>query len=56
MVALYIVSVEEAAGKTAICAGLGRYLQGDGKKVGYLKPSASEKSAADSDITFMKQI
>jgi BioD-like phosphotransacetylase family protein len=53
---LYVVSAEEAAGKTAICAGLGRYLQSDGKKVGYLKPSASEKGDADSDIAFMKQV
>ena len=53
---LYVVSAEEAAGKTAICAGLGKYLQNNGKKVGYLKPSASEKSDADSDITFIKQI
>ena len=56
MVALYVVSVEEAVGKTTICAGLGRSLQSDGKKVGYLKPSSSEKSGTDSDITFMKQI
>ncbi len=56
MVALYVVSAEEAAGKTAVCAGLGKYLQGDGKKVGFLKPLIAEKSSADGDVTFMKQV
>ncbi len=56
MVALYVVSVERAAGKTAICAGLGRYLLGEGKKVGYLKPTASEESGAEGDVAFMKQV
>lgn len=49
---LYVVSVEEGAGKTAICAGLGKSLQSDGKKVGYLRPP--EESGADGDIAFMK--
>jgi BioD-like phosphotransacetylase family protein len=53
---LYIVSAEEAAGKTAICAGLGRYLLGNGKKVGFLKPLIAEKSGADGDASFMKQV
>ena len=52
---LFIVSVEEAAGKTAVCAGLAINFLNDGKKVGYLKPQASEKSDSDSDIAFMKQ-
>ena len=30
MVALYVVSSERAAGKTAICAGVGKYLLDDG--------------------------
>ena len=51
---LYIVSVEEAAGKTAVCAGLGLNLQNQGKKVGYLKPLAAGDSAGD--IVFMKQV
>ena len=54
MAVLYIVSVEEGAGKTALCAGLGKALVTEGKTVGYLKPS--EESGADGDITFMKQI
>lgn len=56
MVVLYVVSAEEVAGKTAVCAGLGKYLQGDGKKVGFLKPLIAEKSGADGDVTFMKQV
>ncbi len=56
MVALYVVSSEEAAGKTAICAGLGRYLLGNGKKVSFLKPLAAEKSGDDGDAVFMKQV
>lgn len=56
MTVLYVVSAEEAAGKTAICAGLGKFLQDNGKKVGYLKPLAVEKSDADGDIAFMKQV
>ena len=55
MVALYVVSAEEAAGKTAVCAGLSRYLLGEGKKVGYLKPAVSE-GGADGDAAFMKQV
>ncbi|MFH1646420.1 MAG: DRTGG domain-containing protein [Chloroflexota bacterium] len=50
---LYVVSVEEAAGKTALCSGLGRALMNDGKKVGYLRPP--EETGADGDIAFMKQ-
>ena len=53
---LYVVSAEEAAGKTAICAGLGKYFMSDGKKVGYLKPSAAEKGGSDGDVAFMKQV
>lgn len=53
---IYIVSVEEAAGKTAICAGLARNLISNGKKVGYLKPQVAEKDGSDSDILFMKQV
>ncbi len=53
---IYIVSAEEGAGKTAVCAGLAMYFSKDGRKVGYLKPQASEKDGSDSDIAFMKQI
>jgi len=53
---LYIVSAEEAAGKTAICAGLAINLLNAGKKVGYLKPQAAEKGQADGDIIFMRKV
>ncbi len=52
---LYIVSAEEAAGKTAICAGIAINLVNAGKKVGYLKPQASDKGVADGDISFMRK-
>jgi BioD-like phosphotransacetylase family protein len=51
---LYIVSAEEAAGKTAVCAGLAINFLNQGKNVGYLKPQAAGKSS-DGDIAFMKQ-
>jgi BioD-like phosphotransacetylase family protein len=50
--AVYLVSTEPAVGKTAICAGLGKYLIGEGKKVGYLKPLTSGEN--DTDVTFMR--
>jgi BioD-like phosphotransacetylase family protein len=59
LVALYITSPSAGAGKTALCAGLGRHLLGDGKKVGFFKPLVAEiksPQAADSDTQFMKQV
>jgi BioD-like phosphotransacetylase family protein len=56
LVALYVVSTEEAAGKTAICAGLGKFLQDSGKKVGFLKPLSAGKSGDDGDAAFMKKV
>lgn len=56
MTVLYVVSAEGTAGKTAICAGLGKFLQDSGKKVGYLKPLAVEKNGSDGDVDFMKQV
>jgi len=50
--ALFIVSAEEAAGKTALCAGLAINFSNDGRKVGYLKQPAD----ADGDIHFMKRV
>jgi BioD-like phosphotransacetylase family protein len=55
LVALYVVFAEEGAGKTAICAGLGKFLQGNGKKVGFLRLIA-EEGGADGDAAFMKQV
>lgn len=59
MVALYVTSPYAGAGKTAVCAGLGRHLLSDGKKVGFFKPIIAEiksPEAVDSDAEFMKQV
>jgi BioD-like phosphotransacetylase family protein len=57
LVALYLISSEEAAGKTTIAAGVGKRLLSDGKKVGFLKPiMADKKPDSDSDAAFMKQV
>ena len=60
MVTLYVISSEKA-GKTAICAGVGKQLLRDGKKVGFFKPiiADSEKVSmedANSDAEFIKHI
>ena len=57
MVALFVVSADAADGKTAVCAGLGKYLLGEGKKVSFLKPVvAGKRTDTDSDGAFMKQV
>jgi len=53
LVALYVVSAEGAAGKTAICAGLGNHFQKTGQKVGFLK--TARNGAQDGDAAFMKR-
>ncbi len=58
MVCLYVTSVEEGAGRTTICAGLGRHLLESGQKVGFFKPIIGEqpsKKAIDPDALFMKR-
>ena len=55
MVALYVTSSETGAGKTAICAGIGKYLLDKGKKVGYLR-SAETDDAGRGDAEFMKTV
>jgi len=61
LAALYVTSLPAGAGKTAVCAGLGRHLLADGKRVGFFKPIVADiKSpsieATDSDAEFMKHI
>lgn len=59
MVALYVTSLQVGAGKTTICAGLGKHLLDDGKKVGFLKPIIAKNlpiEGIDSDALFMKHI
>lgn len=53
MVALFIVSTEEAAGKTAIAAGIGKRLLGEGKKLTFLKPAFPSQ---EGDADFMKHL
>jgi BioD-like phosphotransacetylase family protein len=58
LAALYITSSQAGAGKTALCAGLGKHLRDDGKKVGFFKPLISDikiHEAIDSDAEFIKQ-
>ncbi|MFB0559249.1 MAG: DRTGG domain-containing protein [Dehalococcoidales bacterium] len=61
MAALYVTSLQAGVGKTAVCAGLGRHLQGEGKKVGFFKPIVADikspgKVAIDSDAEFIKRV
>jgi BioD-like phosphotransacetylase family protein len=59
LAALYVTSIPAGAGKTAVCAGLGRHLQGDGRRVGFFKPIVADiknPEAVDSDAEFMKHI
>jgi BioD-like phosphotransacetylase family protein len=61
LAALYVTSLQAGVGKTAVCAGLGRHLQGDGKKVGFIKPMVADiksrdKVAIDSDAEFIKYV
>ncbi len=59
MVTLYVTSLEKGTGKTAVCAGLGKHLLNDGKKIGFFKPIIAESKPAegvDSDAAFMKHV
>jgi len=58
LAALYVTSLQAGAGKTAVCAGLARHLDGEGRKVGYFKPMVAdirEKAAVDSDAVFIRK-
>ena len=57
MITLYLTSMGEAAGKSALCAALGKIFKADGRKVGFLEPVAivAEKpDSSDKDAEFMK--
>ncbi len=59
MAVLYVTSLETGAGKTTICAGMGKHLLGNGKKVGFFKPIIAQNLPAegiDSDVVFLKRI
>jgi BioD-like phosphotransacetylase family protein len=58
---IYIPSVERFSGKTATCLALGRHLQVDGYKIGYLKPLSFNPwrigdKIVDEDAAFAKEI
>ena len=57
MVTLYVTSLEKGAGKTAVCAGLGKHFVGKGKKIGFFKPIIAKNiEGIDNDAVFMKHI
>lgn len=57
MKALFVVSLDEAAGKTTLCAGISKYLAGKGKQVTYLKPFvAGTPPGPDGDSEFMRRV
>ncbi len=56
MVALYVTSMGDGAGNGALCAGLGRRLMADGKKVGFLKPVCASPEGTNRDADIMKQV
>ncbi len=61
MKAVYITSIEDFSGKTAVCLGLGKRLQAEGYKVGYLKPVSYEATqlagnVVDEDVVFVKNV
>jgi BioD-like phosphotransacetylase family protein len=58
---IYVTSLERYSGKTAICLALGKRLQADGFKVGYLKPLSLQPwrvsgHIADEDASFVKEV
>ncbi len=58
MIVLYIISSEEAAGKTLLVAGIGKHLLAAGKKVGFLKPVIADNKpeGSEKDAAFVKQV
>lgn len=59
MFGLYVTSPYAGAGKTMLCAGLGRHFLEEGKRIGFFKPLIGEIKSAeapDSDAQFMKQV
>lgn len=55
MVTIFVTSLSAGAGKTAVCAGLGKYLINQGKKVGYLSPAIGI-TKNEADASFIKDI
>lgn len=60
MKALYVTSLHAFSGKTALCLGLGRHFQKEGRKVGYFKPLSTQPwqiggRVADEDADFVRR-
>jgi len=56
MVSLYVASTK-GAGKTALCAGLGKNLIDQGKKVAYFKPvHVTESNGENKDVVLIKEV
>jgi len=55
VITLVVTSPLSGAGKTAICAGIAKRLQDQGKKVGYLRPVIGV-SDTNGDAVFMKEM
>ena len=55
MVTLFVTSLSSGAGKTAVCAGIGRHLADQGKKVGYMRPLIGAPPSGP-DGLFMEEI
>lgn len=60
MKALYVTSLHTFSGKTALCLGLGRHFQKEGRKVGYFKPLSTQPwqvggRVADEDADFVRR-
>jgi BioD-like phosphotransacetylase family protein len=61
MKALYITSIENFSGKTAVTLAIGKRLQAAGHKVGYLKPVSHQPAqvagrVVDEDAAFVKNV
>jgi hypothetical protein len=61
MKALYINSISSFSGKTALCLGLGLYLQNKGVQLGYMKPVSKQgfrvgADMVDEDAEFVKRV
>lgn len=61
MKSLYITSVENHSGKTALCLAIGKHYLRQGHKVGYLKPFSLQPwkigdKIADEDASFVKSV
>ncbi|NLF01036.1 MAG: phosphotransacetylase family protein [Anaerolineales bacterium] len=61
MKALYVTSLHTSSGKTALCLGLARRMQAEGRKVGYFKPLSVQawtpgKFQTDEDADFVRRI